>query len=75
MEDTFIQLIALVGGTTLCLLAVAVLSPLTVSRPTEALLDIIELGLARRAKRRAADADESIHLSIFDSYRRERAHR
>lgn len=75
MEYSFVQLIALGGGTALCLLAVAVLSPTTVARVTEALLDRIEVGLARRARRRTARADESIHLSLFDSYRQERAHR
>jgi hypothetical protein len=75
MEYTFTQVIALVGGTALCLLALAVLSPLAVSRATEALLDRVELGLARRAKRRAARADADIHVSIFDAYRPERAHR
>jgi hypothetical protein len=74
MEYTYMQVIALIGGTALCLLAVAVLSPLAVSRATEALLDRVELGLARRAKRRAARADASIHLSLFD-YLHERAHR
>jgi hypothetical protein len=75
MEYSFVQLIALGGGTALCLLAVAVLSPMTVARVTEALLDRIEVGLARRSRRRTARADESIHLSLFDSYRQERAHR
>jgi hypothetical protein len=76
MEYSFVQLIALGGGTALCLLAVAVLSPMTVARVTEALLDRIEVGLARRAsRRRTTRADESIHLSLFDSYRQERAHR
>jgi hypothetical protein len=75
MEYSFVQLIALGGGTALCLLAVAVLSPLTVARITETLLDRIEIGLARRARRRTPRADESIHLSLFDTYRQERAHR
>ena len=76
MEYSFVQLIALVGGSALCLLAVAVLSPLTVARVTEALLDRVEVALARRARqRRAARADADIHLSLFDSYRQERAHR
>jgi hypothetical protein len=75
MEYSFVQLIALGGGTALCLLAVAVLSPRTVARVTEAVLDRVEVTLARRAQRRAPRADESIHLSLFDSYRHERAHR
>jgi hypothetical protein len=73
MEYTYMQLIALIGGTALCLLAVAVLSPLTVARVTESLLERIELGLARRARRRTARADEGIHLPLFEPYRR--AHR
>ena len=76
MEYSFVQLIALGGGSALCLLALAVLSPRTVARVTEAVLDRVEIALARRAAhRRAARADESIHLSLFDSYRQERAHR
>ena len=77
MEYSFVQLIALGGGTALCLLALAVLSPMTVARVTEALLDRVEVALARRAQRRAARAGdrESINLSLFDSYRQERAHR
>lgn len=75
MEYSFVQVIALVGGTALCLLAVAVLSPTTVARATEAVLDRIEVGLARRAQRRAARADEAIRLPLFGSYRQERAHR
>jgi uncharacterized membrane protein len=75
MEYTFTQIIAFIGGSALCLLAVFVLSPQALSRTTEALFDRIELGLARRAKRRAARADESIHVSLFDSYRQERVHR
>jgi heme exporter protein D len=75
MEYSFVQLIALGGGTALCLLALAVLSPRTVARVTEAVLDRVEIVLARRTRRRAARADESIHLSLFDSYRQERAHR
>ena len=75
MEYTYTQVIAFVGGTALCLLAVFVLSPLALTRATEALLERIELGLARRAKRRAARAGESIHVSLFGSYRQERAHR
>jgi hypothetical protein len=75
MEYSFVQMVALVGGTALCLLAMAVLSPRTLSRATEAVLDRIELGLARHARRRARRADESIHLSLFDTYRQERAHR
>lgn len=77
MEYSLVQLIALGGGSALCLLAVAVLSPVTVARVTEAVLDRVEVALARRAHRRraAARADESIHLSLFDSYRQQRAHR
>jgi hypothetical protein len=76
MEYSFVQLIALGGGTALCLLALAVLSPTTVARATEAVLDRVEVALARRAARRAARAGhESIHLSLFDTYRQERAHR
>jgi hypothetical protein len=73
MEYTYTQLFALVGGTALCLLAVAVLSPLTVTRATEALLERVELGLARRARRRTARAAESISIPLFEAYRR--AHR
>lgn len=75
MDYSLIQLIALVGGTALCLLAVAVISPVAVARVTEAVLDRIEVGLARRAQRRAARADASVSLPLFDSYRQERAHR
>ena len=75
MEYTYMQLFALIAGTALCLLAVAVLSPSAVSRATEALLERVELGLARRARRRAARADESIHLSLFEHYQHGRAHR
>ena len=75
MEYSFVQGIALVGGSALCLLALAVLSPSAVARATEAVLDRIEIFLARRARRRSARADESIHLSLFDSYREQRAHR
>lgn len=64
MEYTYTQLIAFVGGTALCLLAVAVMSPLAVSRATEALLDRVELGLARRAKRRAARAGGQVRLAL-----------
>jgi hypothetical protein len=76
MEYSFVQMIALGGGTALCLLALAVLSPMTVARVTESLLDRVEVALARRTARRAArHGHESIHLSLFDSYRQERAHR
>ncbi len=75
MEYSFVQVIALVGGSALCLLALAVLSPSAVASATEAVLDFVEVGLARRARRRAARADEAVHLSLFDSYRQERAHR
>ena len=75
MEYSFTQVIAFVGGTALCLLAVFAFSPLALTRATEALLDRIEVGLARRARRQPRRADESIHVSIFDSYRQERAHR
>lgn len=74
MEYSFTQVIAFVGGTALCLLAVFAFSPLALTRATEALLDRIEVGLARRARRQAR-ADADIHVSIFDSYRQERAHR
>ena len=74
MEYTLTQIFALVGGTALSLLAVAVLSPRTVSRVTEALLDRVELALARRARGRSARAERSVNLPIFDSYRRESAH-
>lgn len=75
MEYTYTQLFALIAGTALCLLAVAVLSPLSVARATEALLERVELGLARRAKRRAARADEGVRLPIFEHYQHGRAHR
>jgi hypothetical protein len=50
---------------------------MTVARVTEAVLDRVEVALARRAQRRraAARADASIHLSLFDSYQQQRAHR
>lgn len=76
MEYSFVQLLALGGGTALCLLALAVLSPRALARTTEAVLERIELTLARRAqRRRTVRADDQIHLSLFDSYRQERAHR
>lgn len=75
MEYSFVQIIALVGGAALCLLALAVLSPSALTHATEAVLDRVEVMLAHRSRRRAARAGDEVHLSLFDTYRQERAHR
>ena len=66
MEYSFNQLIALGAALTLCALAVGLMYSDTVSRATEALLDSIEVKLARRAQRRRERTGEEIHITLFN---------
>lgn len=66
MEYTFNQLIALGAALTLCTLAVSLMYSDAVSRATEAVLDSIEVKLARRAERRRGRTDEEIHITVFN---------
>ncbi len=66
MEYTFNQLIALGAALTLCALAVSLMYSDAVSRATEAVLDSIEVKLARRAERRRGRTDEEIHITVFN---------
>ena len=66
MEYSSNQLIALGAALTLCALAACLMYSDAVSRATEALLDSIEVKLARRAQRRRERTDEEIHITLFD---------
>jgi hypothetical protein len=67
MEYTFNQLIAIGAALLVGALAVCFMYADTVSRATEALLDAVELGLARRAERRQTRAAVGeIHLTLFN---------
>jgi hypothetical protein len=66
MEYTFNQFIAIGAALLLGALAVCFMYADAVSRVTEALLDAVELGLARRAGRRQTrTAGGEIHLTLF----------
>ena len=66
MEYTLNQLIALGAALTLCALAVCFMYSDAASRVVEAVLDSIELRLARRAERRRGRAPEEIHITLFN---------
>lgn len=66
MEYTFNQLIAISAALMFCVLAVCFMYGDAVSRATEALLDKIELRLARRAVRERARTGDEIHLTLFN---------
>ncbi|HZI17065.1 MAG TPA: hypothetical protein VEY09_00575 [Pyrinomonadaceae bacterium] len=51
-----LEIVGGVAGAALCSVAVFVLNPDAVSRATEAILDRVEVGLARRQQRRRARA-------------------
>jgi hypothetical protein len=66
VEYSFNQLIALGAALTLCVLAVSLMYSDAVSRATEAVLDAVELRLARRAERRRGRTNEEIHITVFN---------
>jgi hypothetical protein len=66
MENTFNQFIAIGAGVTLCLLAMCFMYRDAVSRITEALLDAVELTLARRASRKVSRSRDEIHLTLLN---------
>lgn len=68
MEYTMGQIVAIIGGAALLLLALFGMYRDAASRATEALLDRVEVALARREQRRAPRrraVDEAIHASVF----------
>lgn len=65
MENSYNQLIAVAAALALCVPAVLFMYRDAVSRVTEALLDAVELTLARRASRRDARSGDEIHVTIF----------
>jgi hypothetical protein len=66
VEYSLNQLIAIGAGLLLCALAVCLMYGDAVSRATEAILDAVELGLARRAERRATRGGDEIHITLFN---------
>jgi len=66
MEYSLSQLVALGAALTLCALAVGLMYSDAASRATEAVLDAIELVLARRAERRRGRTGEEIHITLFN---------
>ncbi len=66
MEYTLNQLIAFGAALTLCALAVCFMYSDAVSRVTEAVLDAVELRLARRAERRRERTGQEIHITLFN---------
>ena len=66
MEYTIGQMLAVLGGVALCLLALFVMYQDAASRLTEALLDRVEVALARRElDRRQRGTGEAINVSVF----------
>ncbi len=66
MEYTFNQLIAIGAALLFGALAVCFMYADAVSRFTEALLDAVELRLARRAERRQTRTGAEIHQTLFN---------
>jgi len=66
MENSYNQFIAVGAALTLCVPAVLFMYRDAVSRVTEALLDAIEVTLARRAGRRGTRPGGEIHLTLFN---------
>jgi hypothetical protein len=66
MEYSLNQLIAIGAALMLSALAISFMYRDAVSRATEALLDAVELTLARRAERRVTRSGDKIHITVFD---------
>jgi hypothetical protein len=66
VEYSLNQLIAIGAALLLCTLAVCFMYGDAVSRATEAILDAVELRLARRAERRATRTGDEIHITLFN---------
>lgn len=66
MEYSFSQLIALGAALTLCVAAFCFMYSDAVSRVTEAVLDAVELRLARRAETRRGRSGDEIHITLFN---------
>jgi hypothetical protein len=66
VEYTLNQLIAFGAALTLFALAACFMYSDAASRVTEAVLDAVELRLARRAERRRGRSGEEIHITLFN---------
>ncbi len=66
VEYSFNQFIAIGAALLLCAVAVCFMYADAVSRATEALLDAVELRLARRAERRTTRTGGEIHITLFN---------
>ena len=68
MEYTFNQFIAIGAALVFGALAVCFMYADAVSRFTEALLEAVELRLARRAERRQPRTGDEIHITLFNHH-------